>query len=152
MYLLSFCFWLLLNGKFTWETVLLGLGIVLLEALLLRLLFSYTPKTEWRFLRRFPLFLVYLLVLLFEILKANLKVLRIILFKTIKTNPALRVITVDLHTDFARFMLANSITLTPGTITVSVDGNRFIVHCLSSEMLDGIEESVFVRLLRRMEA
>ena len=152
MYLLSFCFWLLLNGKFTWETVLLGLGIVLLEALLLRLLFSYTPKTEWRFLRRFPLFLVYLLVLLFEILKANLKVLRIILFKTIKTNPALRVITVDLHTDFARFMLANSITLTPGTITVSVDGDRFIVHCLSSEMLDGIEESVFVRLLRRMEA
>ena len=152
MYLLSFCFWLLLNGKFTWETVLLGLGIVLLEALLLRLLFSYTPKTEWRFLRRFPLFLVYLLVLLFEILKANLKVLRIILFKTIKTNPALRVVTVDLHTDFARFMLANSITLTPGTITVSVDGNRFTVHCLSSEMLDDIEESVFVRLLRRMEA
>lgn len=152
MYLLSFCFWLLLNGKFTWETVLLGLVIVLLEALLLRLFFSYTPKTEWRFLRRFPLFLVYLLVLLFEILKANLKVLRIILFKTIKTNPALRVVTVDLHTDFARFMLANSITLTPGTITVSVDGNRFTVHCLSSEMLDGIEESVFVRLLRRMEA
>lgn len=152
MYLLSYCFWLLLNSKFTLEVILLGLGILILEALLLWVLFSYTPKTEFRFLRRLPLFLVYLLVLLFEIVKANFKVLLIILFRRIRTNPALRTITVNLNTDFARFMLANSITLTPGTITVSVVGNRFTVHCLSSEMLDGIEESVFVRLLRKMEA
>ncbi len=152
MYLLSFCFWVLLNGRFTWEVILLGLGILLPEAILLRLLFFYTPKTEWRFLRRLPLFIVYLLVLLFEILKANLKVLCIILFRKIKTNPALRTVTVDLQTDFARFMLANSITLTPGTITVSAEGNRFTVHCLSAEMLDGIEDGIFVRLLRKMEA
>ena len=152
MYLLLFCFWLLLNGKFTWETVLLGLGILFLEMLLLRLLFSYTPKTEWRFLRRLPLFLLYLFALLWAILKANLRVLCIILNKRIPIRPALRTVTVDLHTDFARFMLANSITLTPGTITVRTEGNRFTVHCLSAEMLDGIEESVFVRLLRKMEA
>ena len=48
-------------------------------------------------------------------------------------------------------LLANSITLTPGTITVSVEGNRFCVHCLDWELADGVEDSVFVELLKEME-
>ena len=49
-------------------------------------------------------------------------------------------------------IMANSITLTPGTITASVDGNTYTVHCLSREMIDGIESSTFVRLLQKLEA
>ena len=49
-------------------------------------------------------------------------------------------------------MLANSITLTPGTITVSVEGDKFLVHCLDKELAAGLEDSVFVELLEEMEA
>lgn len=49
-------------------------------------------------------------------------------------------------------MLADSITLTPGTITVSVENDRFCVHCLDRELAEGMEDSVFVGLLLEMEA
>ena len=49
-------------------------------------------------------------------------------------------------------ILANSITLTPGTITVSLEDNRFCVHCLDRELAEGMENSVFVELLKKMEA
>ena len=48
-------------------------------------------------------------------------------------------------------LLANSITLTPGTITVSVEDDRFCVHCLDKELAEGMEDSVFVKLLEEME-
>ena len=54
--------------------------------------------------------------------------------------------------DTSRFLLANSITLTPGTITVAVDGDKFIVHCLDKTLAEGIESSVFVKLLEKIEA
>ncbi|MBQ8547563.1 MAG: Na+/H+ antiporter subunit E, partial [Lachnospiraceae bacterium] len=56
-----------------------------------------------------------------------------------------------LKTDLARTVLANSITLTPGTITVELTEDEFKVHCLDKEMAEGIEDSVFVRLLLKME-
>ena len=52
----------------------------------------------------------------------------------------------------AKVVLANSITLTPGTITVSVENDSFCVHCLDRELAEGMEDSVFVELLLEMEA
>ena len=49
-------------------------------------------------------------------------------------------------------VLANSITLTPGTITVNLEGNEFYVHCLDKEFAEGMEQSIFVELLEKMEA
>ena len=48
-------------------------------------------------------------------------------------------------------VLANSITLTPGTLTVSLEGNDLLIHALDRDMARGVDESVFVRHLRRME-
>lgn len=60
--------------------------------------------------------------------------------------------TSDLKSGLARVILANSITLTPGTITVGLEGSDFYVHCLDREFAKGMESSVFVELLRKMEA
>ena len=49
-------------------------------------------------------------------------------------------------------MLANSITLTPGTITIKLEGSELVVHALDVELVEGIDESVFVKMLRKMEA
>ena len=47
--------------------------------------------------------------------------------------------------------LANSITLTPGTITVSLKDDTYEVHCLDKGLSEGIEDSCFVKLLKEME-
>lgn len=152
MYLLLFALWLLLNGRITLEIVLFGVGIVLFLSLPCSALFGYTPKKELRLYTKVPLFFAYLGVLLWEVLKANFTVLGFILFKKRRITPSLVTFRVQLKTEFARYMLANSITLTPGTITVETDGNCFTVHCLSAEMIEGAETGIFVRLLKKLEA
>ena len=57
----------------------------------------------------------------------------------------------QLKTNAARVALANSITLTPGTITVSLEGDELLVHALNREIAAGLEGSIFERLLARME-
>lgn len=98
-----------------------------------------------------PLFAAYFWVLVKEIVKANVCVMKIILSPKLWPEPALVFFETDLESGLAKVMLANSITLTPGTITVSVEGNRFCVHCLDRELAEGMEASVFVELLKKME-
>ena len=152
MYLLLYVFWLILNGRLTLEVVLLGLAVVAAVGALAWVLFGYTPRREWRFVRKVPLFVCYVFVLLWEILKANWAVIGFILNEKRSIEPALVRFTTGLKTGFGRFMLANSITLTPGTITVKMDGDRLTVHCLKRSMLDTSPDSVFERWIRRLEA
>lgn len=152
MYVLLFCFWLLLNGNVTLEIVLLGLAVTALMALLEYTLFGYTPKTEGMLLRKAPVFCAYIPVLMWEILKAGWAVSKVVLFRRYKITPTLVTFRTDLKTEFGRFLLANSITLTPGTITVQVKGDRLTVHCLDKSMLDTSDDGVFQRWIRKLEA
>ena len=152
MYLLIFVLWLIFNGKITPEILLFGLAITAALGLAAKLLLGYGPKKELRLYRVLPLFLLYLLVLLWEVLKANLYVIGLILRGKRALDPTLIRLRVDLKTDFGRFILANSITLTPGTLTVESRGDVLTIHCLHPSLLENTESGVFVRLLRRMEA
>ena len=152
VYLLLFGLWLALNGRITAEICLLGIAIVGIVGVLAYFLFGYTPKRDLRFLVRVPLFLIYAPVLIFEIMKASFRVIGIIWNTNRLVTPALVIVETGLRSRFAQFVLANSITLTPGTITVRTNGGRFTVHCLSREMSDGIEDGLLCRLLKRMEA
>lgn len=152
MYIVLFLFWLLLNGKLTTEVVGLGLVIAALLGALEWGLFGYGPRQELRVLRKAPVFCAYLPVLFWEILKAGLVVGRDILFRRYRLTPTLVTFQTDLKTDFGKFLLANSITLTPGTITVEVKGDRLTVHCLDKSMLDTSPDGTFQRWIRKMEA
>lgn len=152
MYLILFLFWLLLNGKLTWEIIFLGLAIVALMAVLEWKLFGYTPARELRLLRKAPILCAYVPVLFWEIIKAALVVARDILFRHFTLTPTLVTFRTDLKTDYGKFLLANSITLTPGTITVQVEGDRLTVHCLDKSMLDTSPDGTFQRWIRRLEA
>lgn len=151
MYIVLFLFWLLLNGKLTFEVISLGLGITVLMGALEWKLFGYGPRQELRVLRKAPVFCGYIPVLFWEILKAGLVVGRDILFRNYKLTPTLVSFHTNLKTDFGKFLLANSITLTPGTITVQVEGDKLIVHCLDKSMLDTTPDGTFQRWIRKME-
>ena len=150
MYLLLFTLWLVFNGRITLEILLFGLGLTAALGVLSWALFGYSPRHELRLLRRVGLFLGYLAVLFGQIVLANVSLLGRVLHPK-RIDPVLVTFRVPLRSEFARFILANSITLTPGTLTVRSRGEELTVHCLHPELLEGIEHGVFVRLLRKME-
>ena len=152
MYTLVFCFWLLLNGRITAEIVLIGIAAAALIGVFCRILFGYTPKQELRIWKKLPLAAAYVFVLWWEIIKASISVIRMILFRSIPAGPTLVTFQSAVHTSLGLFLLANSITLTPGTITVYTEDNRLTVHCLRRDLLDIDENSVFQRWIRRLEA
>lgn len=152
MFVAFLLLWIIFNGRVTLEILLIGMVLsAALFAFCCRFL-GYSVRKDARMFRLLPLAGQYLLVLLVEIVKANRQVLFFILTPRYQAEPQLIHFTSGLRSEIARVVLANSITLTPGTITVSLEGSEFYVHCLDREFAEGIEHSVFVELLEKMEA
>lgn len=151
MFLLIFAVWLILNGKVTLEICIFGVCISAALFYFMCRFMDYSIKKEMLLFRLIPLLAKYFWVLVEEIVKANVAVLKIIVSPELQPEPAVVYFDTDLKTELAKVLLANSITLTPGTITVSVEENRFCVHCLDIELAEGLENSVFVELLKEME-
>ena len=86
-----------------------------------------------------------------EIIKANWQVIYFILTSKYEVEPRLVKFKTDLKKNSSRAVLANSITLTPGTITVTLTENEYVVHCLDKELAEGMQDSIFVKQLRVME-
>lgn len=86
-----------------------------------------------------------------EIVKSNLDVTRIILDPTLPISPQLRTFRVAPRTDLGKVIYANSITLTPGTITVGIVGDEFEVHALTRAAWDGTEEGEMGRRVQKLE-
>ena len=151
MYLLFFAIWVILNGRITLEIVLFGLAIATLMFVFICKFMDYSIRKEiWLFRNSFLLF-CYVIVLVVEILKANFAVVKMIFSVKYEVEPALVSFKSPLKTGFANFLLANSITLTPGTITVSMENGEFMVHCLDKELAVGMDDSIFVHLLKKLE-
>lgn len=146
-----FLLWIILNGRITLELVILGIIVAAAVFLFARKAFGYSVRTEWNVLRYFPLSVVYFLDLILEILKAALAVSLIVLNPARRPDPVLIEFHSGFNSSFKNAVLANSITLTPGTVTVKMEGDLFLVHCLIPEFAQGIEESSFVKLLARVK-
>ncbi|MGN1084437.1 MAG: Na+/H+ antiporter subunit E [Lachnospiraceae bacterium] len=151
MILILFALWLIFNGKITLEIVLFGAVLSLAVYLFCWRFLEYSPKRELHALCILPQGIGYFFVLLIEIVKANCAVISLIVSPKYEPEPVLVTFRTDLKTDLAKTVLANSITLTPGTITVELTEDEFKVHCLDKEMAEGLCDSIFVRLLRTME-
>ncbi len=151
MFCILFAVWLILNGKITLEICIFGVCISAVLLYFMCRFMDYRLKSEVLLFLLIPWFLRYGWVLVKEIVKANVEVLKIILSPDMQPEPAIVYFDTELKTGLAKVLLANSITLTPGTITVSVEENRFCVHCLDRELAVGLEDSVFVELLEELE-
>ncbi len=151
MYIIFFLIWVIFNGQFTLEIAAFGLVIAGLIYWFICKFMGYKPQYDLLFCKRIGLLILYLFTLLTEILKANIIVFKMIYSAKYQLEPAIVSFKADLHSTFARVLLANSITLTPGTITVSLKDNEYTVHCLDKELAQGIDSSVFVQLLTKIE-
>lgn len=153
-FIVSFLMWVLLTWSIKIEDILAGLVVALFVTILTRKLF---PEDFLKLLNpgRFLLGLFYLPYLFFYIILANLDVAYRVLNPYLPIKPGIVKVKTSLTNDFAKTILANSITLTPGTLTVEVDGDDFYVHWIniSSDNPEIQKEIIlgrFERMLRRI--
>ena len=92
----------------------------------------------------------YLAWLLGQILRANLQVLKLSFSSNLesKLSPKIVEFRTSLNNDFSRFLLAHSITLTPGTVTIRLDGDLYVVHALTEEMAHAVPGEMESRLVK----
>lgn len=148
-----FLLWTVFNGRLTWELAAFGAVISLALAWFSQrfIVPGFTLKAQWAAIKKMPDYLRYARLLVKEIIKSNIAVMRLILSDRDLPVPKLASFTANLNTRAARVTLADSITLTPGTITVHLKENEYLVHCLDEALEAGLQDSGFEQLLRGME-
>ncbi|MCR4672621.1 MAG: Na+/H+ antiporter subunit E [Lachnospiraceae bacterium] len=144
-----FVFWLILNARVTLEIVLFGIAIAAVIFLFARKMFGYGIRTETFILRNLPLLILYVFNLIIEIIKASLAVMKIVVSGH-DSDPVIVEFNSGFKSGVFNTILANSITLTPGTYTVFQEDGHFTIHCLSESFSAGLDDSSFIHLLRKM--
>lgn len=151
MFLLFFICWVIFNQSFTLEIALFGIAISALVYLFICKFMDYSIKKDLFIMKKLPLIVAYIFVLVWEVIKANFSLwVNFYIRKSLK-EPVLVTFKTRLQSRIARTLLANSITLTPGTITTTMEGNVLTVHCVDKSLAKGLNDSVFERRLLKLE-
>jgi multicomponent Na+:H+ antiporter subunit E len=144
-----FLYWVLLSGHITILLLTLGLASVILVIWLVYRM-DRNDNAPFRMLFKIEFF-SYLGWLTWQVIITNIDVARRIWDPSLPINPASRKIKVNIKDPLIKTVYANSITLTPGTVTTEVGEDYFIVHALNAESLDELEDGEMETRLVRLE-
>lgn len=127
IFILSLLFWLLITFRFTLPNLIVGSVASLLTTLLFG---RYFLRNVYKFLQphRYFWLLVFLFVFIWECLKANLDVAYRVLHPAMPIKPGIVKVKTELKSELARTILANSITMTPGTISIDIIDDYLYIH------------------------
>jgi len=149
-FLLSFVVWCLLCWSLDWQHLAVGLLVSLFVSYAVGDLFTKNP---WKFKepKRYLWLVYYLIVLIWEMIKANLDVAYRVIHPKLPIKPGIVKVKTKLRSEAALTYLANSITLTPGTFTIDVDQENgyLYIHWIWVKS-DDIEEATEI-IVRRFE-
>lgn len=135
LFALTFVLWILLNGAIAPDVVLVGALVA--GAITYFLGGGFHVLTGYRLTGASARATVgYLGYFLKELVKANLSVARVVLNPALPVRPAIVKVRTRLRNPVARLLLANSITLTPGTLTVEMNGEWLYVHWVVATTTD----------------
>ena len=149
MWLFLFLLWIVLNGRVTVELVIFGVVIATAVTVFADRVIGYKSATDKLILRNLPIFFLYILNLIREIIVSAFAMAGMV-YSAEPPKPVIIEFHSGFDTRLQNVLLANSITLTPGTITIFQEGDYFVIHCLKRAFGEGIEDSSFVRLLRKI--
>lgn len=141
--------WQMLVNKLTLGNLLLGTILGLIIPIITSPYWPNRPR-----LTSAPRIVAYVLLVVWDIIVANVQVAYIILFKSnANIKPAWISIPLDLRTPEAITVLAGTITLTPGTVSsdLSADGRSLLVHCLDAPDPDAVRDDIKNRYERRLK-
>jgi len=143
LFVILFGFWVLLSGKMEAKYLTIGFVSALVSTwitLPLLRLPSVNGKVYFHAFD-FPYFsyVTYWLWLIKEIIKANIDIAMVVLNPKLPINPQIVQFKRPMANPIAHVTLANSITLTPGTITMDIDNDVYTIHALTDGAAAGLE-------------
>ncbi len=151
MFILLLMLWIVLNGRITTEILCVGVVLVSGISHFMYKHLGYVPSAEGRFFRKLCWAVYFFGVLVVEVVKSGMMILQFVLAKEMDIQPQIVVFPVKLKSEFLKIILAHSITLTPGTITLNIEGDLFYVHAFDYTFGEDVVDSVFHRLLVKIE-
>ncbi len=143
LFILLVIVWLALTSSVQWQELTAGIVISLLLPFILSKTYirlGFPPLS----IKRIAFFLIYLGVLFKEIIKANVDVAYRIIHPKMPIKPGIVIIKTALKQDIAKMILANSITLTPGTFTLDIIDNTLLIHWINVKTEDTDEATKMV--------
>ena len=142
VFILAFLVWLALTSISNWQEVIAGLAVAAIVSWVAGRFLITTEKSAHP-LSRLLLFTVYFFKFVWEMIKANLHVASIVINPLLPIRPGIVKIKTNLTKDSAITVLTNSITLTPGTLTVDVnpEAHEIYVHCIEVDSVDIAENT-----------
>lgn len=139
MVVFLFLVWMFLTYPIDKQEIIVGAIVAIL--LLLFTFHSQCHFAEFRFTpKAFIYFIGYIFFFIYALIKANLDVAFRVLHPKLPINPGIVKVKTNLKSKLGRLVLANSITLTPGTLTVETHGEHFYIHWIDVQGKN-IEES-----------
>jgi multicomponent Na+:H+ antiporter subunit E len=152
LFAILFGFWLIVSARFDFPSMAVG---VLVAGLVFRynidLLFAENelPRASWRLVGDlFRLASIFIR----EVVFANIEVAKIVLSPKIRIEPTVATVRMPLEGNLLRALYGNAITLTPGTLTLELDEDRVLVHGLTPEHVEEIENGRMERAFMALEA
>jgi len=156
-FVILFAFWLLLSGRYQAKYIIIGAISAALVTFFTNDLFYFALQRgeklgikSGQVFRQIWRFLLYIPWLLLQIILANVQVAYLVLHPKMPIEPVLLLFRTRMRKGMAQVTLANSITLTPGTITVSLENGNYIIHALkpplASGLVDGTMQSKVARV------
>ena len=153
MFIIYFLLWIIFNGAFSLEIALFGIGVSALIYAFTCKFMDFSIKKDINLCKKFFGLIHYIIVLIIEIIKANLVMIKYIIVKQeYELKPVIFKMETKLKSKYLRVLLANSITLTPGTISVEMNDNVIFIHAIDECM--AIEDDgnfIFEELLLKLE-
>jgi multicomponent Na+:H+ antiporter subunit E len=142
-FIIAFCFWLLLTLSINLDHLIAGAVVALLGTVIFGGYFTDKPMKFLQLHRLFWL-VIYVPIFLWYMVKANVDVAYRVLHPERPIKPGIVKIKTVLKTDIAKVFLANSITLTPGTMTCDIDGDYLYIHWIWIQSPDLAEASKII--------
>ncbi len=129
---------------------------IIIAALLISSVIAFMNRGEIAGIQYFkiktiPLWITFILILVKEVVIANIQVAKIALSVHMPIEPKIVTYKSQLSGGMFLTILANSITLTPGTMSVDLEGNTFLIHCLNEDYAQGLIDNHFEKMLLRIE-
>ncbi|MBE9556486.1 MAG: Na+/H+ antiporter subunit E [Proteobacteria bacterium] len=148
-----FATWMLLSGEFSLHHgLVLGLGIASVILVVLIAVRMDVVDHEGHPIHLTRRFVGYWFWLLLEIVKASLDVTKRIWSPSLPISPTMYILKASQPGELGQVIYANSITLTPGTVTVRLDGGDILVHAIARGVGDDLASGEMDRRVTRLEA
>jgi multicomponent Na+:H+ antiporter subunit E len=153
VFILSLLLWLLLTFEFSVPSLVLGAIASLMCALLFARFFVHNTGKLLQ-PHRYFWFVIYLVIFIWACIKANLDVAYRVLHPSMPIRPGIVKIRTTLHSDLAKTILANSLTMTPGTIAVDIIDDYLYIHWIyvrseDPEVYTGMITGTFEKYIKR---